>query len=1073
MSISYVGLHRHSSASFLDGYGLPDQIVSRLQDLGQTACAITDHGSTWGHLGFYQAMEKARLRSILGVEYYHVPDRARHAEGRGSGRRVKNPEGDYDIAHLTVLARNQVGYRNLLALTKLSYQAGFYRKPTIDWQDIFRHQEGLVVLTGCVGGQLSSCLYPTEGEHGFELDRGRDLVRDWLEYLRGQIEHLYVEITPCPGLQISVQACRELWAAAKELSLPLVLTDDAHFPCPEDHAAEDAMVAIQTRRKVNDPERKLKIPAYHYHCTGEEIVERARQVLPGIAEGDLIRAAEQSVAIAGGCEVEIPRPKGPLFTVPGELTSDGLLQKWIDEGKAYRRHLGLLPPLGSDAWGTYEERERYEIDIIRHHGFTDYFLLVTDIARWAKSHGYWCIARGSCGGSLVCWYLDITQIDPIQLKLPVERFIDKTRKDLPDIDLDVDSRHRDKIFRYLEEKYGKEHCAQIAALSTFRSKQAINDICKVYDIPSQVGRQLIQLMPEVDAEEGIKARGRLEHLFQSNEDVQQLLKQYPGLKVAAQIESQCRQATIHAAGFVVDQIPLSEIVGIITQKDGTRLMACDMQQAAKQGFLKIDCLSVEMLATVSETLAQIGKNHDWLYQLPRDDKATYEMLSAGRNYGVFQMKGSTAGKLLVQMQPTQFSDLVALGALARPGPLQSGGAQEYIERKHGRKAMPRYHPLIMDIVSETYGVILYQEQVMRIMREVGGMDWLDVHAIRKLVSKSGGAVAMEKYKPAYLQSAREKGVPENEAEHLWLQCQRAGNYIFNQAHSAAYALIGYWSAYLKCHYPAVFCCACANHEKKEQYQREILREFKQMGGTLELLDYNRSKSVFTTPTPDVILGGFQTIKGMGQGTAEKLVAGQPYRNWTQFLLKCPSSTAKDLQATGVHTGQIDLDMALVVAPWYAEVEYLPVEQEAFERMHCHRVSDVLQAMESGRQMPVIRLLGRVTNADQSVGKHSSHSDSQERCVLTVADPTGSIDVWFSPWKWAEVKRAWNPLQGETEGIGNSVYVVASVSHDRTRIFGEKAVLLRQSKAQIDPRTRKLIREEKKKKVEQSAMEFAE
>lgn len=385
--------------------------------------------------------------------------------------------------------------------------------------------------------------------------------------------------------------------------------------------------------------------------------------------------------------------------------------------------------------------------------------------------------------------------------------------------------------------------------------------------------------------------------------------------------------------------------------------------------------------------------------------------------------------------------------------------------------MPRYHPLIMDIVSETYGVILYQEQVMRIMREVGGMEWPEVHAIRKLVSKSGGPAAMEKYKEPYLQSAREKGVPEREAEHIWVQCQRAGSYLFNQAHAAAYALIGYWSAYLKCHYPAIFCCCCANHEKKEEYQRQILREFQQMGGKLELLDCNRSQEEFTTPEPSVILGGFRNIKGVGETVARKLVEGQPYRSWMQFLLKCPTNVSKDLQAAGVPLGQIDLDVALVIAPWYAEVEYLPVEQEAFERMRCHRIGDVLQAMENGGHLPVIRLLGRITNADQSVSKHSSYSEGNERCVLTLADPTGSLDVWFSPRQWQEVKRTWNPLQGETEGVGNSVYVVGSLSSDRTRIFGEKAVLLRQSKAAIDPKTRKLIREAKKKKGEQGTMEL--
>lgn len=1061
----------------MDGAVLPEQAADRLFEIGQTAIGCTDHGSVFGLIPMAQALKTRGIKLIPGCEFYHVPSVQTDKEQGEKKDKQEQVRQGASVPHLTVLAKNDVGYRNLLKIYKQSFQRPYYYyKPRIDWDLLVRHQEGLIVLSGCVGGVISKAICSGREDRAYE----------WCRKYKEQIENFYIEILPCPGLHdmahenpekrvSSYVASKYLWNMAKELHLPVVLTDDGHFARPHDYELQDTLFCIGQRRKMD--EDRHRIPEYHYYCTGEDILQRAREVLPFAEEQELFAAAVRTVEIADTCEVELPRGKGPLFPISEYRQKEGwtpfeLLRLWINQGKKYRESLGLLPPVGSKERKKYQEREAYELSIIQHHDFSNYFLLVADIVKWAKNiefetseidaqtgkrrwqKGIWCVARGSCGGSLLCWYLSVTQLDPIKFNLPVERFIDKTRNDMPDIDLDFDARYRDCCFQYLEEKYGKEHCAQIAALSTFRPRQAIRDVCDVYKIPEEDGRAIIRHLPELDNEGGIKDKGQLKRLFQEVEAIQPLLKKYPELKIAAEAENHVRAQTIHAAGFVVDQQVLEEVVGVEEIEKKPRVIACDMNFAAQQGFLKIDALSVEMMAAVAEILATIGKDFDWLYQLPLDDAPTYEMLSQGRNMGVFQLKGHSTGKLLLQLQPSHINDLVALAALGRPGPLQSGGAQEYIERKHGRMAMPEYHKRVMEVLGDTYGVVIYQEQVMGLMR-VAGFDWPDVHKIRKLISKSGGAAAVETFHPAYLAGMKKAGVPVKEAEHLWEQCKKAGGYAFNRAHGAAYAMHGYWTAYLKCHYPGTFACIMAKHEKKEAFQRQILRDFQQQGGKLILLDPNQSERKFSSPDPNTILGGFETIKGVGPNHAEQLVKGQPYRDWTDFFLRAPKALAHDLQQAGIHKGEIDLDSALVIAPWFVEVAYLPLEEAIFHRKQCHTIREVQQRMESGGDR-VARLVGRITDLQLSAGKKQSGGVS-ERLLVTITDPTGSVDVWFSGWKWEEIKKGRDPLRGPTEGLGNSVYCVAVISDDRTRLFGEDLICFRESKGLVHEQTRKAIK----------------
>lgn len=1050
---NYVALHLHSSYSFRDGYALPERIADRLVELGQPGCAITDHGNIFAHIHFNKALTKRGLKPIFGCEFYHCENIASPGKSIAASGEI---EYKAKAHHITVLAQSQTGYRNLLKLSQISYRDGYHRVPQVDWQTIARHQEGLIVLSGCLGGRISQRI----------VNDREDIAHDMICWARANIENFFIEILPCEGIPDSQRACSVLWQMSQELGIPAVVTDDAHFPRPEDAIHQEAMLCSNYRQKLR-PKPDPKDPAavakqlayrirdYHYQHNGQMIYERAKTCLPHIPEADLFAAIERSAEIGANCQVELERCQGPQVSVPVGFTKFDYLARQVEVGKKYRRELGLLPEEGTPEWEVYMTRETYELDIIRHHKFEEYFLLVADIVEWSLKNRYWCIARGSAGGSLICWYLQISQIDPIKWRLPVERFIDYSRPDMPDIDLDFDARHRDKVFDYLKEKYGEEHCAQIAALSTYRARAALDAIGDVCDLPSSVVTTAKRLLPELDDEgEGIKATGHLHRLFSEHKEAQALVKQYPDLWLAAGIEGQIKTHSIHAAGFVVDRAVLSDVVGIVERPNTPRIIACDKDLAAEQGLLKIDALSVEMLSAIAEILESLKQWVDWLYRVPLDDKPTYDLLCAGRNMGVFQMKGHTTGRLLLKLQPTEFNDLIALMALGRPGPLQSGGTEDYIRRKHRQAPMPVWHDAIMEVLLETYGVVIYQEQVMEVAMKVGGLPVGDAHKIRKLISKSVGSASLEKYHTPYMDGARAQNVPDDQAERVWKMCKEAGDYVFNKAHGAAYAQIGYWTAYLKTHHPTIFAVYCANHEKKEGFQRQLLREFRQYGGTLKLLDPNESQRKFSSPREGVIVGGFQTIRGVGDVHAAALVEqrkDRPYRDWLDFFRRCPATLRDALVAAKVHEEKIDGDVALAIAPWFAEVEYGALENAVFAKHGCETIADVLHRLEQGSGSRRVRVLGRITDKSLSntkKGKVDATTGRNESITLSITDPTGSMDVRYSGWKWKDVLPLRKPLSGPTEGIGNLVLVTSTLSEDYSRIYGEDVIVVRESRGYL-------------------------
>lgn len=1043
--IAYVGLHRHTTFSCKDGIGNPaKQIVPRLKEIDQTACAITDHASTFGHLTFYHALMSSGLKPILGIESYLVDDMRLRGKKETTDIEKRGLRRN-EFAHVTLLAQTNKGYRHLLQLANLSACEGFYYEKRLDWPEIVKHQEGLIVLSGCLIGRLSQLIIADQAEKAY----------DWCRWLKERIENFYIEIIPCPSLDNSFKASAGLWKISEELNIPAVLTDDAHFPRPEDYSVQDVSFCVSQGKTMKDGNR-YRIPDYHYYCTGDEILQRAKIVLPRVPEAKLRQAAERTMEIANSVQVELPKSNGPIYPMPSSKTPDILLQEWVSEGRAYRRSLGLLPEEGTSEWEVYVKREAYEWEIIRYHSFQNYFLLIADIVRWCKKNDYWCIARGSAGGSLLCWYLGITQIDPIKFKLPVERFIHFSRDDKPDIDLDFDARYRDMVFAYLISKYGADHCAQVGALSRWGARAAVRDVGKVYEIPPAVIEQVLLLVPESDADEGLKAEGVLELFFTEDDRIQPILTRYPSLRIASQLEGQIRQSTVHAAGFIVDEEPLDRLVAVSAIPGKAIIAETDKEGAARQGLLKFDALSVNMFAAIKCMLEVLGEPIEWLYQLPLDDPATYKMLASGRNMGIFQLQGIAAGKLMRQIQPDNFRDLVAISGLARPGPLQSGGSEEYVARRRGLAKMPAYHPIIGNIVNETYGIILFQEQVMAIAHDVGQFDMTDVNKIRKAVASIKGADAVAPFRDHYYEGAEKQNIPKEDAQHIWVQCLKAGNYCFNKAHGTQYALIAYWSAYLKAHYPALFTSIYSHwqesgdKDKRLRMRTKLFQEFRSQGGKFVLLDPNESKEQFRMLDEKTILGGFRNIAGCGEQTAEKLVNGQPYNGWDDFFQRCPKVVRERVMSIGLHQGKVDLDMALLWAPWYLEISFCDYERRAFEMLGCIPIKRIQQCTFGD-----VKIMGRViglqvvnvmAEAKKYGGRQPDPNDPPFRAVATISDGTGSIDVYYNPRKFAEILQSRDPFRGPHKGRANTVYVLAGISEDRSKLYAQDTICVKEPKA---------------------------
>jgi DNA polymerase-3 subunit alpha len=910
-------LHGHSTFSFLDGYGTPEQIAQRIKELGHSSCAITDHGNVFAHVPWQKACRNAGIKPIFGCEFYVCDDmtaRTRELrQGMGQG-----------LPHATVLAATQKGYENLLKLSRLSWEEGFYYKPRLDWPTIGRHQEGLIVLSGCVGG------YPSRLITGVDVEAAWSFVctvRKW-------IEQYYIEAIPEPGLNISHATFEPLFRVANDLRIPVVMTGDAHFPRREDHDAQDLMLAVGMNEKIGG-ERKLQLPEYQFYCSRDELLARAQGVWSGAPPAWYAQAIDNAGLIAASCNVEIPKAKPIAFPkIPEGSSAADELWRVVCEGATRRIEAGQIPAGQSQ---DYFARAAREFDTIKRKGFCDYLLAIGDVVHWMKEQGGLVMLRGSAGGCLMLWLMGASETDPILHALSFERFYDDTRPDPPDVDIDFEKGKRDEAIAYIYATYGADRCAQIAALSQIKAKAALQDAASAFGIHRSEFAPLSNALESRDED----VAGQLEAV--TDPAALAVFARHPELKIIERLIGQYRQSSIHACGVLVSSEPLDKVIGVVLGKDKQVVASVDKEGAKELGLLKMDFLSVTGLDIVAAAVRKLGKPMSWLTTIPLDDCASLKLADEGFLAGVFQLNGGSAARVCREIGLNTFEDIVVASALCRPGPAE--WASTYRQNKTRPAVFEDYlaqmHPAAANVVRRTYGILLYQEQVMQIAREMAGLEWKDVHKLRKGVcDKIGfdpqkGPAWNEEWHEKFVGGCIKNGVPQAEAEFWWTSIKSHGGYSFNRSHCVTYGIIGYWMLYLKAHYPTAFYEAFLQIEQDPITTKRLVREFEHIGGDVRLLDPVFLGMSFRACGDHALTGGLTDIKGIGPKIAEKIIAQGPFMGWTHLYSALPKGIAAKFREAGIGqqcpqclaadetcdlcggTGlAFDTQRVVMLAPWY-------------------------------------------------------------------------------------------------------------------------------------------------------------
>ncbi|MBC7106389.1 MAG: DNA polymerase III subunit alpha, partial [Firmicutes bacterium] len=758
MEALFVHLHVHTEYSLLDGAARIDRAVRAAADMGMPALAMTDHGVMFGAVAFHKACREAGIRPILGCEVYVAP----------RTRFDRTPKVDDRSFHLVLLAEDEDGYRNLCTLVSRGFTEGFYYKPRVDKELLARHARGLIALSGCLAGEVPAHLLAGRREEA------RAAAGTYREIFgpRG----FFLELQD-HGLPEQQALNRELVGLARDLDLPLVATNDVHYLRREDAGVHDVLLCIQTGRRLYEADR-LRFPTDEFYLKSpREMARRFREVPSALAS---------TVEIAERCRVDLAfgRLHFPAYPVPAGWTDQAFLEHLCEEGLPQR-----YPRPGSEV----RERLDHELRTIREMGFASYFLIVWDLVRFARQRG---IAvgpgRGSAAGSIVAYVLGITDIDPLAHGLLFERFLNPARVSMPDIDIDFCFDRRDEVIRYVFERYGQDRVAQIITFGTMAARAAVRDVGRVFDLPYKDVDQLAKLVP---FEPGMT----LERALGGTPELRELCLARPDLarvvEVATALEGVPRHASTHAAGLVIAPSALTDYLPLYKTSDGYITTQFDKDAIEELGLLKIDLLGLRTLTVIEETKRLVAAQRGEEPRIAPDDRKTFRLLGEGETGGVFQLESAGMRGLLRDLRPDRFEDLVALVALYRPGPLQSGMAEDFVRRKNGQKPVTFLHPKLEPILRETYGVILYQEQVMSIASEIAGFSLAEADLLRRAMGKKKPEI-LAAMRERFVEGARANGVDPGTAAQIFDLMEHFGGYGFNKSHSAAYALVAYQTAYL-------------------------------------------------------------------------------------------------------------------------------------------------------------------------------------------------------------------------------------------------------------------------------------
>ena len=842
----FVHLHCHTEYSLLDGANKVDKLFERIKALKQPAVAMTDHGNMFGAIEFYREALSKGIKPIIGCEIYVAPTSRFDKKGVDKGPKEYNN-------HLILLAMNRDGYRNLCKLVSLGYIEGFYYKPRIDKELLREFNGGLIALSACLQGEVSQAL--SNGN----MEKARAAAASYASIFG---DRYYVEIQD-NKLAEQEKVNRLLVELARDLSLPVVATNDCHYGEREDYHAHDVLLAVQTGKTVDDDNR-LRLETDELFLKSAEEMQRGFDYCPG--------AVERTLEIADRCNVEIEFGKYhfPAFTPPKEISLDDYLDELAHSGLDERLE-GVDDP---EIRKSYRERLDYELGVIKGMQFPGYFLVVADFINYAKRNGIPVgPGRGSSAGSLVAYALKITDLDPIRHVLLFERFLNPERRSMPDIDVDFCIRGRAQVIQYVKDKYGADRVAQIATFGTLKAKAAIKDVGRALGFSFAEADAIAKLIPapkqgfDFPLQESIKMEPRLQELIKGDQRVQTLIGH------ALRLEGLVRHASTHAAGVVLSNLPLVDHLPLFVDKEGGIVTQFDMGSVEKIGLVKFDFLGLKTLTLIHDCLKLIDESQGVKVDIPHlalNDKKTYRLLCDGNTTGVFQLESTGIREMTVKIRPNCFEDLVAILALYRPGPLDSGMAEEYIKRKHGKEKIKYLHPLLEPILKDTHGVIVYQEQVMQIAQVLAGYTMGDADILRRAMGKKD-PVEMAAQRERFVEGAEAKKISHEQATEIFDQMETFARYGFNKSHSAAYALVSYQTAYLKAHYRVEFMAALMTSEMDDTDKViKNLAECRQRGIEVLAPDVNESRSDFT-PVSDKIRFGLAAVKNVGAKAVEVIL----------------------------------------------------------------------------------------------------------------------------------------------------------------------------------------------------------
>lgn len=871
----FVHLHVHSEYSLLDAMCRTEELVKKCVEYKMPALALTDHGNLCGAIEFYKYAQEHGIKPIIGCELYVAP-KSRHTKSKEDGTKYY---------HVTVLARNETGYRNLVKLTSLGYLEGFYYKPRVDKELLRRYSEGLIILSGCRSSEICRLV----GQNRFEAALA--VAQDFRAIVGP--ENFYIELQH-HGQPEDEARNESLVEIARRIDAPIVATNDVHYIAREDREAHDVLLNIQGEKTLADEDRRSYEGEEYYFKSYDELA-------PLFAQWP--EALENTVRIAERCDLRLDFSKAhlPTFELPsGYRDANEYLRALAYEGA--RARFGELT-------SEIKDRLEYELDVIAQMGYSGYFLIVQDFVKFAKSQNVPVgPGRGSAAGSLVCYCLGITDVDPLKYGLIFERFLNPSRVSLPDIDIDFCMRRRDEVIQYVEQKYGRERVAQIATFDKMKARSVVRDVARVLGFSYPDADKIAKLIPfGATLDEALEGVSELRRRYETDAQVQKLIN------VARKLEGLARNAATHAAGVVITPREVTDFAPLLRISDGSVRTQYNMKDLEAIGLLKIDFLGLRNLTAIDDTIKSIKKltgEEIVLQKIPLDDPDVYAMLQQGRTTGVFQLEGSGVTALLTKLEPTEFRDLIAILALYRPGPLESGMANDYIERKHGRQPVTYPHPDLEAVLKETYGLPIYQDQLLLMARTLAGFSLAEADILRVAVGKKKKDV-MEKMRARFVEGCVQNGIARAKAEELFADIEKFARYGFVKAHSTAYALISYWTAYLKAKYPTCYLAALltsvsGNAEKIAEY----IQECRELGITVTPPDINESDADFTPLSDNRIRFGLGAIKNVGSATVQAILEarrqGGSFRSFADFCRRVPSDAlTREVLESLIKCGALD------------------------------------------------------------------------------------------------------------------------------------------------------------------------